>query len=81
MDEYFELPSRKDDVPSLLSISETYSIVGRGTVVSGILEKGVVKKVREAVCRKKCVQKNCARLAGACLCDSVKVFATLLMSL
>jgi len=44
MDEYFELPSRKDDVPSLLSICETYSIVGRGTVVSGILEKGVVKK-------------------------------------
>jgi len=44
MDEYFDLPARSDDVPSLLPISNTYSIPGRGTVVSGILQSGTMKK-------------------------------------
>ena len=44
MDEYFALPSRRDDLPSLLPISCVYSIPGRGTVVSGILQSGALKK-------------------------------------
>ena len=45
MDAYFEEPRRREDVPSLLSISDRYSIMGRGTVVAGILERGLLKKV------------------------------------
>ena len=44
MDDYMEVPSRREDLPALLPVSNVYSIVGRGTVVSGFLERGVVRK-------------------------------------
>jgi elongation factor Tu len=43
MDEYFPLPVREMDKPFLLPIEDVFSISGRGTVVTGRVERGVVK--------------------------------------
>ncbi|MCI4395225.1 hypothetical protein PGIGA_G00177980 [Pangasianodon gigas] len=44
VDEYIPLPKRDLDKPFLLPIEGVYSIPGRGTVVTGTLERGVIKK-------------------------------------
>ena len=43
MDEYFEVPERDTDKPFLMPIEDIFSIEGRGTVVTGRIERGVVK--------------------------------------
>ncbi len=43
MDEYFPQPVREMDKPFLLPIEDVFSISGRGTVVTGRVERGVVK--------------------------------------
>jgi elongation factor Tu len=43
MDRFIPLPERKFDAPFLLRIEEVYSISGRGTVVTGCIERGVVR--------------------------------------
>jgi elongation factor Tu len=43
MDTYFPLPDRDVDKPFLLPIEDVFSISGRGTVVTGRIETGVVK--------------------------------------
>jgi elongation factor Tu len=43
MDEYFPQPVREMDKPFLLPIEDVFSISGRGTVVTGRIERGVVK--------------------------------------
>ncbi len=43
MDEYFPLPERDIDKPFLMPIEDVFSIQGRGTVVTGRVERGVVK--------------------------------------
>jgi elongation factor Tu len=43
MDEYFPIPERPIDLPFLLPIEDVFSISGRGTVVTGRVERGVVK--------------------------------------
>jgi len=43
MDEYFPQPERKIDMPFLLPIEDVFSISGRGTVVTGRVERGIVK--------------------------------------
>ncbi|HLD17206.1 MAG TPA: elongation factor Tu, partial [Coxiellaceae bacterium] len=43
MDEYFEVPVRELDKPFLMPIEDVFSISGRGTVVTGRVEQGVVK--------------------------------------
>lgn len=43
MDEYFPDPKRDIDKPFLLPIEDVFSISGRGTVVTGRIERGVVK--------------------------------------
>ena len=43
MDEYFPLPERPIDQPFLLPIEDVFSISGRGTVVTGRVERGIVK--------------------------------------
>jgi len=43
MDEYFPEPVRDTDKPFLLPIEDVFSISGRGTVVTGRVERGVVK--------------------------------------
>lgn len=48
VDKYIPTPARDLDKPFLLPIENVYSIPGRGTVVSGRLERGVIKKGQEA---------------------------------
>jgi elongation factor Tu len=43
MDEYIPLPERPIDKPFLLPIEDVFSISGRGTVVTGRVERGIVK--------------------------------------
>jgi len=43
MDEYFPLPERELDKPFLMPIEDIFSIEGRGTVVTGRVERGQVK--------------------------------------
>jgi elongation factor Tu len=43
MDEYFPQPKREVDKPFLMPIEDVFSISGRGTVVTGRVERGVIK--------------------------------------
>ena len=43
MDEYIPIPERPVDQPFLLPIEDVFSISGRGTVVTGRIERGIVK--------------------------------------
>jgi len=43
VDSYVKEPSRLKDAPFILSIEQAYVITGRGTVVTGKIEQGVVK--------------------------------------
>lgn len=43
MDEYFPEPERPIDGPFLMPIEDVFSISGRGTVVTGRVERGIVK--------------------------------------
>jgi len=43
IDEYFEIPERPKDKPFLMPIEDVFSIPGRGTVVTGRIERGIVK--------------------------------------
>jgi elongation factor Tu len=42
MDEYFPDPQRETDKPFLMPIEDVFSISGRGTVVTGRIERGIV---------------------------------------
>ena len=43
MDEYFEIPERDLDKPFLMPVEDVFSIEGRGTVVTGRIERGKIK--------------------------------------
>jgi elongation factor Tu len=43
LDEYIPLPDRPTDQPFLMPIEDIFSIEGRGTVVTGRIERGIVK--------------------------------------
>lgn len=47
MDEYFPDPVRDTEKPFLLPIEDVFSISGRGTVVTGRVERGIVKTGEE----------------------------------
>ena len=47
VDSYIPTPVRELDKPFLLPVENVYSIPGRGTVVSGRLERGLIKKGME----------------------------------
>ncbi|HEX9711164.1 MAG TPA: elongation factor Tu [Actinomycetota bacterium] len=46
-DEYIPQPERDVEKPFLMSIEDVFSITGRGTVVTGRVERGVLKKMEE----------------------------------
>jgi elongation factor Tu len=46
-DTYIPEPTRDTDKPFLMSIEDVFSITGRGTVVTGRVERGVLKKMEE----------------------------------
>ncbi len=43
MDDYIPIPERPVDLPFLLPIEDVFSISGRGTVVTGRVERGIVR--------------------------------------
>jgi len=43
MDSYFPIPERPVELPFLMPIEDVFSISGRGTVVTGRIERGIVK--------------------------------------
>ena len=43
LDRYIPLPERVIDAPFLLRVEDVYSIAGRGTVVTGSIERGIVR--------------------------------------
>jgi elongation factor Tu len=43
MDDYIPIPERPVDLPFLMPIEDVFSISGRGTVVTGRVERGIVK--------------------------------------
>jgi elongation factor Tu len=47
VDEYIPTPKRDTDKPFLMPIEDVFSIKGRGTVVTGRIERGIVKPMEE----------------------------------
>ena len=47
VDEYIPTPERETDLPFLMSIEDVFSIKGRGTVVTGRIDRGVIKPMEE----------------------------------
>ena len=43
VDEYIEMPEREVDKPFMMAIEDVFSITGRGTVVTGRIETGIIK--------------------------------------
>jgi elongation factor Tu len=43
LDEYIPIPDRPRDLPFLMPVEDVFSIKGRGTVVTGRIERGVIK--------------------------------------
>src|SRR5204863_10137519 len=42
LDNYVPIPKREQDKPFLMSVEDVFSIKGRGTVVTGRIERGIV---------------------------------------
>jgi elongation factor Tu len=47
VDEYIPTPERETDKPFLMPVEDVFSIKGRGTVVTGRIERGIVKPMEE----------------------------------
>ena len=43
MDRYIPMPKREMEKPFLMPVEDVFSISGRGTVVTGRIERGIVK--------------------------------------
>ena len=44
VDDYIPTPDRKSDLPFLMPVEDVFTISGRGTVATGRVERGVIKK-------------------------------------
>jgi elongation factor Tu len=47
VDEYIPVPERPKDQPFLMPVEDVFNIEGRGTVATGRVERGVLKKMEE----------------------------------
>jgi elongation factor Tu len=47
VDEYIPIPERPKDQPFLMPVEDVFNIEGRGTVATGRVERGVLKKMEE----------------------------------
>jgi elongation factor Tu len=47
VDEFIPLPTREVDKPFLMCVEDVFNIEGRGTVVTGRVERGVLKRMEE----------------------------------
>ncbi len=50
LDTYFPIPERELDKPFLMPVEDIFSIEGRGTVVTGRIERGIIKVGEEVEC-------------------------------
>jgi elongation factor Tu len=48
VDEYIPVPDRPIDQPFLMPVEDVFNIEGRGTVATGRVERGILKKMEEA---------------------------------
>ena len=71
MDDYIPMPERPVDQPFLLPIEDVFSISGRGTVVTGRVERGVVKVGEE-------IEIVGIRATTKTVCTGVEMFRKLL---
>jgi elongation factor Tu len=71
MDEYIPIPERAVDQPFLLPIEDVFSISGRGTVVTGRVERGIVRVGEE-------VEIVGIRETKKTICTGVEMFRKLL---
>ena len=71
LDSYIPIPERSVDQPFLMPIEDVFSISGRGTVVTGRIERGVVKVGEE-------VQIIGIRETQSTVCTGVEMFRKLL---
>ncbi len=71
MDEYIPEPERDIDKPFLLPIEDVFSISGRGTVVTGRVERGIIKVGEE-------VEIVGIRATTKTICTGVEMFRKLL---
>jgi elongation factor Tu len=71
MDDYFQIPERPIDKSFLMPIEDVFSISGRGTVVTGRIERGIIKPGEEvAIIGLRDTQKT--------ICTGVEMFRKLL---
>jgi len=70
MDRYIPLPERVTSAPFLLRIEDVYSITGRGTVVTGSIERGIVRVNDE-------VEIVGLRPTTKTICTSIEIFRKL----
>ncbi|HPB31440.1 MAG TPA: EF-Tu/IF-2/RF-3 family GTPase, partial [Candidatus Sumerlaeota bacterium] len=47
MDAYIPIPQRATDMPFLMPVEDVFSISGRGTVATGRVERGILKRMSE----------------------------------
>jgi elongation factor Tu len=73
LDTFIPIPDRPKDLPFLMPIEDVFSISGRGTVVTGRIERGVVKVGEE-------VEIVGLRDTQKCVCTGVEMFRKLLDS-
>ncbi len=71
LDEYVEIPEREKDKPFLLPIEDVFSISGRGTVVTGRIEQGIIKTGEE-------VEIVGVKDTAVSICTGVEMFRKLL---
>ncbi len=71
MDSYFPEPKREIDKPFLMPIEDVFSISGRGTVVTGRIERGIVKVGDE-------IEIVGIRSTSKTICTGVEMFRKLL---
>jgi len=71
MDSYFPEPKREIDKPFLMPIEDVFSISGRGTVVTGRIERGIVKVGDE-------IEVVGIRSTSKTICTGVEMFRKLL---
>jgi elongation factor Tu len=71
LDSYIPTPERAIDMPFLMPIEDVFSISGRGTVVTGRVERGIVKVGEE-------IEIVGIRPTGKTICTGVEMFRKLL---
>lgn len=66
IDEYIPEPKREMDKPFMMAVEDVFSIKGRGTVVTGRVDRGVAKKVMPSPSLVYARQKTQSSLASKC---------------